>query len=73
MKKLIITAAIVASVGGLANTRDFRCFVFPGVLWSWCSVRTLEPVFGWCLVMVLARVSRRGWRAVPLAAAVPPS
>ena len=55
------------------NTRDFRCFVLPGVLWSWCSVRALESVSIWCVVMVLARVSRRGWRAVPRAAVVPPS
>ena len=37
------------------------------------SVRALESVSIWCVVMVLARVSRRGWRAVPRAAVVPPS
>ena len=61
------------SSGSYFNTRDFRCFVLPGVLWSWCSVRALESVSIWCVVMVLARVSRRGWRAVPRAAVVPPS
>ena len=61
------------SGGFRPNTRDFRCFVLPGVLWSWCSVRALESVSIWCVVMVLARVSRRGWRAVPRAAVVPPS
>ena len=35
----------------------------------WCSVRVLGPVSGLCVGMADARVSRRGWRAVPWSAA----
>jgi hypothetical protein len=60
------------------NARDFRCFVLPGVLAAWCSSCVLKPVSGLFAGMADARVSRRGWRAVPRSAAphgraVPPS
>lgn len=46
--------------GRRPNTRDFRCFGFPGVLSSWCSSRVLGSVSGLCAGMGDARVSRRG-------------
>jgi len=51
-----------------ANTSTFRCFGLVRVLQSLCSVCSLASVWLLRLGLVMARVSRRVWRAVPRAA-----
>ena len=59
----------VRALGGTVNTTYFRCFMVPGVLRFCCPVCVVGAVSVLRAGIVSARVSRRGWRAVPRSAA----